>query len=608
MKLVLKILGGIVLVVVLALVILTQVIDPNDYKPQIQQQVKTAINRDLVIEGDISWSLWPSLGFELGPVQLKNPAGFNRENLMEIQHTAAAIELLPLLGAKVQLGEINLNGFRLHLITKADGSSNLDGMSPEKSKTGETPAEPTKQSTTPALADLSIGGLVINDTQVEIQDLATAQTTKLDVEEISLGRLALGHDSPLRIKAAVDLADLDGQLELNANVNIAKAMDLVALKNIQLNSKLAGAALPKETIQLSVTGEMAFDIIKQAIALDNFQLSADDIELAGQLNAQLGVIPTVRFNLKGNEWDLDPWMPPAPAEAQPEEPTAPATEPDLSVLKQLDVEGELTIAAIKAQGLTLSDVLLKLDIGQGKLIVSPLFAKLYQGTLNVEATIDEAAGQNTYQVNKVLQGVQIQPLLEDLAGKPLISGATHMSVKVSGAGLTPEKVKAKMAGGGNFEFTDGALYGINIPQKIRNIKAMFKGEAGKSDDSAEKTDFSSMKGQFTIGEGQVNNTELTMMSPMLRIDGQGIANLLQENLDYNLSVAVVGSLEGQQGEQADDLSKLTLPLAITGPWADPKFRLQTDSALKANLDEKKDKLEEKAKEQLKKKLGNFFGN
>ncbi len=94
----------------------------------------------------------------------------------------------------------------------------------------------------------------------------------------------------------------------------------------------------------------------------------------------------------------------------------------------------------------------------------------------------------------------------------------------------------------------------------------------------EKTDFTALGGSFTIREGVVDNQDLSMMSPLLRIRGAGRANLRSETVDYGLKVSVVGSLEGQGGDAASDLRGLTIPLRVKGSLLDPKFSLDFESA------------------------------
>ncbi len=52
-----------IIAVVLALVLL---VNPNQFKPLIVEQAKQQTGLDLVIEGDIDWQFFPSVGFTLG--------------------------------------------------------------------------------------------------------------------------------------------------------------------------------------------------------------------------------------------------------------------------------------------------------------------------------------------------------------------------------------------------------------------------------------------------------------------------------------------------------------------------------------------------------------
>ena len=101
-----------------------------------------------------------------------------------------------------------------------------------------------------------------------------------------------------------------------------------------------------------------------------------------------------------------------------------------------------------------------------------------------------------------------------------------------------------------------------------------------------------------------------MISPLLRLNGAGTANIISEEIDYKLAVTVVGSLKGQGSDT--DLGGLKIPLKVSGSFTDPKFGLDTSGALKAKLNAEKDKLKEKAKAKLKDKLkdkfGGLFGN
>jgi AsmA protein len=175
---------------------------------------------------------------------------------------------------------------------------------------------------------------------------------------------------------------------------------------------------------------------------------------------------------------------------------------------------------------------------------------------------------------------------------------------LTGAGKTIDAIKATLNVKGNFAFTEGAVQGVNIAESIRKAKAAFSGQ--KLADSGEpvQTDFSSLTGSFTVKNGIVDNQDLAMKSPLLRLSGAGQADLPQELIDYALKVAIVGTLSGQGGEELADLKGLTIPVKITGPFNAPKPTVDLASLLK---DKAKQELKTKAQEKVKEKLGGELG-
>ncbi|MGB2078784.1 MAG: AsmA family protein, partial [Vibrio sp.] len=81
MKKFLLILAIPVVAALLGVAALTLWINPNQFKPLIIEQAKQKAGLDLVILGDIQWQFLPKLGFEIGQTAVKNPTGFEQENL-----------------------------------------------------------------------------------------------------------------------------------------------------------------------------------------------------------------------------------------------------------------------------------------------------------------------------------------------------------------------------------------------------------------------------------------------------------------------------------------------------------------------------------------------
>lgn len=110
---------GLVVLIVGALLALVLLVNPNQFKPLIVEQAKKQTGLDLVIEGDIGWQFFPSIGFELGK-RAENPQGFASPNLFKVESVGIDVSVMPLLDKQLKIGNIRLDGAEFHLETLKD--------------------------------------------------------------------------------------------------------------------------------------------------------------------------------------------------------------------------------------------------------------------------------------------------------------------------------------------------------------------------------------------------------------------------------------------------------------------------------------------------------
>jgi uncharacterized protein involved in outer membrane biogenesis len=106
-------LGGLGLVIILpaaALGTAIFVLDPNDYKPQLQDAVQEATGRALTLGGPlrISRSLWPTI--EVNDVQLANLPGGSRADMARAERIEAQLSLPALLWRRIEIIRLTLIG------------------------------------------------------------------------------------------------------------------------------------------------------------------------------------------------------------------------------------------------------------------------------------------------------------------------------------------------------------------------------------------------------------------------------------------------------------------------------------------------------------------
>ncbi|TEW53733.1 AsmA family protein [Psychromonas sp. RZ22] len=754
MKLFLKLASISIVLLLSIIVVVISIIDPNDYKQQIQDQVKNNINRELTITGDLGWSFYPILGFKSGEITLHNSPEFTEKTLLKVNNTAISINVLPLLKGKIQIGKIILEGAEFNLITNKDGLSNLDNLQPAVSQVEqekEVTTNITEENSKTEVVDLSefvLSGISISDVKLQIIDHQKKDHQEISINKMELGEFAFDKTAHFSLSSIIKNKQLAADIALETDLFIDSALTTFSLTNLNVESEILTQALPgttinttltsalkyqinsqqlevspitinnvltgaplsgdiyietsniqvmdnnklsldklamtsnltgdsleknqletyfdsnlalnlqkktasinkfeltntltgtdlqgsmnitlkqlevsnfeniaikhlkmlsefnapnvhKEKINTLVESDITYDLTQQKVSLTDLKSKLNDLRLDGDISFKQQSIPVIRYNLKGNVWNVNPYLnKPAIKEEKNTQVTATTVtaeqkEPDLSILKSFDVKGNLTLDGLLYEEIVIGKITNHLIVKNGKATLSPLTAKLYNGTLNVNGWTDEAKGKNKYKVTTKIKNITLMPLLKAAAQIDMLSGKANINVVASGQGLTSEKIHQGANAKGDFKIVDGELYGINIPQEIRILKAKIKGDPLPTNKDVKKTDFASLIGEFTLQKGIINNQKLIMLSPVMRLDGTGLADTLKENINYKLGVTPLS----KSHEKTDylDLNGITIPLLIEGTFTEPTFKLDTSGALKEQLKANKKILQEKAKKEL----------
>ncbi|RIZ55833.1 AsmA family protein [Vibrio sp. PID23_8] len=667
-----------VVVILAAVLALTVFVNPNQFKPLIVEQVQKQTGLELVIEGDISWQFFPSIGFELGRTELRNPQGFSQPNLFKVDTVGVDVSVMPLLSKQLEIGNVTLDGAEFYLETLKDGSKNIDALTKAQSQQAEQFTEPTSvqtEGTQSSASDwtINLAGVTISNGYVEIQDKQTGSDTKLSDISLNLSQFAFDHWTTADFGVKGEMNDQTFTAQGKADFKLAKGLASYALKNInfdatyadeankiesatigldtfefdkvnrlsyalkgdaggmkldmqgvgelivdkaiskvQLNkltlkSTFEGAALPQSPMKVDMASDLSFDLTKSHLSFVLENLTANAIVLDGKADVTLGDIPKIRFALHSPNIDADEFLglnkqaPSSDKSASGGEsaPVGQEGEPDLSALKVLDVKGDIKIDKFKAANAKMEAVKADFSINRGVFDLTSFSSKLYQGTITATAKLDARKSPVTYSAKQSIKGVHVQPLLIDVANSDKLEGTGNIDVNVSGKSLTPTGMKKNLVGTVAINFTDGAVNGINVAQLIRENYARFKGQSLEGTDEVKKTDFSAMTATMRLNKGVVYTDNLQAQSPLLRLRGKGSANYLNETVDFTISTSIVGSLEGQGGKNIDELKDITIPINVSGKWAEPKFKLVFDDVLKQKAQKEIDRGVEKLTDKIK---------
>ncbi|HUW26500.1 MAG TPA: AsmA family protein [Gallionella sp.] len=379
------------------------------------------------------------------------------------------------------------------------------------------------------------------------------------------------------------------------------------LSSLVLAVNATGDKLPGKSVSSEMKGSMQVDAAKQTV-----QANLAGGLLQSQVKAKVDINgfaePAIRFDVDIDQFDADLYL---PKKSEVEGKSKPGDQPeqpiDLSALRKLNLDGSLRIGSLKVANVKSTNVRLDVKARNGQVNVAPLSANLYQGSMNGSLSVNAAPDKPVISVSQTLKGINVAELTRDAANFDTLEGKGNIGVNLTMQGNTVGAMKKALNGTMSLNLADGAIKGINV---AKNLREFGKGGAAKTvgANKEEKTDFSELKASFKMSNGVAHNDDLSLKSPLLRLTGNGDIDIGNDSMNYVAKATLAKTLEGQGGKDA--VGGITVPVRISGPFADLKYTLDfgamVGEAAKQKIEEKKEEVKTKLQDQLKGGLKGLF--
>lgn len=253
-------------------------VDPNDFKPQISQQVESATGRKLIIAGDLSWRFYPWVGVTLNDFSLSNREGFMPETMLEAEQADIQVKLLPLISKQLEIGKIKLQAPTLNLSMNAQGESNWGDLS--ESTDSETPAKP-EEAAGIVLGSLLIQGVDISAGEIDWDDRQAGQVYHLSDFDLSTGTIKPGEpvvfDLAGKVKGSA-LPDI-AAIKLNGALWVSEALDQIKLDSLHGELGMADIKADADIVSLSFGVDSGKLLASNVLAKASSNMGAADIKL-----------------------------------------------------------------------------------------------------------------------------------------------------------------------------------------------------------------------------------------------------------------------------------------------------------------------------------------
>lgn len=192
--------GILIVLIIIAIIVIPHVVNTEAVKSRIEAVATQQTGRRVSIEGPLSLSLFPWIGFDAHDISVANAKGFEKEPFMHVKEAQIHARLIPLIFGRIEVSGITLDAPGVHLARKENGRSNWQDLIGADAGASQPNA---RQSGGSLLARLSIGHIAINDATLTYDDAQSGKHFEIRQFSLAASKIAAGQRFPLSFSTHV---------------------------------------------------------------------------------------------------------------------------------------------------------------------------------------------------------------------------------------------------------------------------------------------------------------------------------------------------------------------------------------------------------------------
>jgi len=434
----LAIVGGVVLLLLIAVAIAVSTVDPKTFVGPIQKYVKEATGRELTIRGaiDLKLSLEPKVVIE--DVALSNAPWGKAAQMISAKRVEAQLALLPLLRRDFEVRSFALIEPTIALETDPRGKGNWEFHETASSASARAPAAAAP------LGGLFVGDLAISNGSLSYRDGESGKVTLVAIETLSLNARDAQSAVSARFRGTID------------DVAVAVEGDLGPLELLAQRRWPYPVSLKGQVNGHDAAVATKLRVEDNTVSLDPLDVAAGKSKLGGSLQVTTGMPrPKVKFSFTAPAIALADLPLASPARA----PSAQAPAKSRYVfgeqpigfpgLKAVDATGDVALdALVLLDGQRLEHVRLQLGLQNNVLDVPVIQANIFGGTLAAQLKVDANRETDPALTLKVdARSLDLAAILAAFDVKRDVRGGkTSVRADIAARGVSPRRLASSASG------------------------------------------------------------------------------------------------------------------------------------------------------------------
>ncbi|KGD72202.1 hypothetical protein HA49_15730 [Tatumella morbirosei] len=568
---------AILLVVVVAgMTALVMLVNPNQFRGYMAQEVAKRSGYQLKLSGDLRWHVWPRLSILSDQVSLTAPGA--TDPAVSAENMRLDVELMPLLSHQLKVSQVLLKNAVIR---------DLPATTREHQQ-GEPVAPPEG----PVFGSFgrgwsfNIARLNIADSLFIWQDAHGNQINFRDVN--------LTIHQPQYKQGNFEFSGRASRNQQNLVLDVRGSLDAtqyphqLGLQVSRASYKISGVDLPAD----GINGQASFNAVWKPSGnqfdVTGLLLEANNSDFTGELHGHLLPAPALQVRLNSKTADFDQLLTSARASgSQTGRPAVRApviADTDSQPLQEAwlrDAMMDINIHADSAvwRGLQLKQLQLSATNAQGLMTINTLTGELGNGHFSLPGQIDLRSDVAQVTFAPDLQNIQVQPALAFLQLPQALRGELTMKGQFSGQGLSNQDILNQWHGQADVSVSQLDTAPFNLRQMVSDAVARTSDRVHS--ENVIKAEVPPLKGNIRLVPGNLTLSQLQGENSDMKLTGLGNIDFAHRTMDVTFGLM----MKDWKGDNklVKLLSEQAVPVRFYGPWSKLQYSLPVSQLLNGNL-------------------------
>ncbi|TAA47841.1 AsmA family protein [Corallincola spongiicola] len=571
---------------ILGLVLLSvafHLVDPNEYRVELEKRVLATTGRQLTITGDAELKLFPQPYFAINNVSLANAPWGSTPLMLKTDYLDIQMAWLPLLMGELHVRKVRLRGAEVIFEKNADGISNWKF----EGQLGDSNA------VLPTFEWIAVenSAIVWRDTAKQNEHTLGIDSLRIEPSESGNERFSWdvsGKLDGVELLVAGEMSSLirhfngepwQGDISLTTQglaFNISgKTDDVFELKGLDVHVNASGDDLSQlqhfTGLELSspMPWHLAFDL-RHGVAefnAKNINVRVGESDIAGSLTLKES---TRRWRVDGQlhskVLNLDPLLAATSTDnsSTTEQVSAEKVFSDrpfsVNWMRDFDGHVQLDIQQFSFAALHAANSVLDMKLSDDVLMLAIEATEMFHGKVSADATIDSSHKLPLFHIKATGTDVEMAEIVGLMTDMTFLEGQGHVNVDVQGQGDSLAALMASMTGEGRALISEGTAE-LRAAETATSIRRLLISQLGDKDDKRVK--MNCLAAHVTVKDGVSKPTAVVVDTKKSTVRGAGTIDFGKETLDMVFTPKPKSSA-----------ISLGVPLAVTGTFYEPKSSLE----------------------------------